>query len=247
MSQRPAPEPHAAPPARRLRVGTSGFAYAEWKGTFYPEKLPAKKFLSYYAQHFDTTEINSTFYRFPRPQATAAWYGEVPAGFDFTLKMSQRVTHAKRLRDVDREMTWFWDGALGLQEKLGPVLVQLPPNFEMDLERLESFLAKHASRGRLAFEFRHASWFADAVYELLRRYRAAFAVVEMEADETTPRPREVTGDFVYMRLRKEEYSEAELCDWTAWMRAQSVDVYCYLKHDEKAPLLAQRLLQALDR
>lgn len=242
----PALEPTSPGGTRRLRIGTSGFAYTEWRGLFYPEKLPSKQFLSYYAQHFDTTEINNTFYRIPRPQVTEGWYAEVPAGFSFTLKMSQRVTHMKRLKDVDEEMTWFLTGALGLQEKLGPILVQLPPNFKADLERLEAFLTKHASRSRLVFEFRHDSWFEDDVYETLRRHRTAFAVVEMEGEETTPRPREVTGDFVYMRLRKGEYSPAELREWANWMRSQTVDVYCYLKHDEKAPVLARQLLQALD-
>lgn len=234
----PAPRP-------RIAVGTSGFAYDEWRSMFYPAKLPAKRFLAYYSQHFTTTEVNSTFYRFPRPKVTEGWGKEVPPGFAFTLKLSQRVTHVKRLKDVDREMSWFMDGALALGDKLGPVLVQLPPNFKLDLDRLDAFLAKHGPRARLAVEFRHDSWFDEAVYEVLRRHRCALAVVEMEEGDAVPRPRLVTGDFVYMRLRKVEYTDSELHGWADWMRAQGVDVFCYLKHDELGPLLAQRLMRHL--
>jgi uncharacterized protein YecE (DUF72 family) len=231
----------------RVLVGTSGFAYTAWKPGFYPKDLPAKKFLGYYARHFPTTEINATFYRFPRPQITEGWYAEVPADFSFTLKMSQRVTHIKRLKNVDEEMGWFMNGALGLQEKLGPILVQLPPNLKKDVPLLEAFASKFAARARLAFEFRHDSWFADDVYEALRRHGCAFAVVEKEDDDAAPVVREVTADFVYMRLRKGEYSEAELLDWAGWMRRQAADVYCYLKHEDHAPALGRTLLDALRR
>jgi len=231
--------------APRIRVGTSGFSYTEWRGAFYPEKLPAKQYLSFYGQHFETTEINASFYRIPRRTTTEGWYAEVPAGFAFTLKLSQRITHIKRLRDVDQEMTWFMDAALGLQDKLGSILVQLPPNFKADIERLDAFLVRHARHARLAVEFRHPSWYADEVYEALRRHGAALAVVEMEDGDDVPRPREVTADFVYVRLRKGDYTADELRDWATWLRAQSGDVFCYLKHDERAPELALALLRAL--
>ena len=227
----------------RILVGTSGFAYKEWKGTFYPEDLPAKKYLSYYAQHFSTTEINNTFYRMPTVKLTEGWYAEVPDGFSFTLKLSQRITHFKRLKNVDEEMNFFLTSAAGLKEKLGPVLVQLPPNFKKDLAVLEDFLAKFASQARLAFEFRHDSWFDDELFDLLRKHNAAFGVVEKEEGANTPR--EVTGPFVYMRLRKGEYSANEMLDWARWIRSQRVPVYCYLKHDDRAPLLATELLKAL--
>src|SRR5690349_1986949 len=122
--------------ANRILVGTSGFAYKEWKGSFYPEKLPAKKYLSYYAEHFSTTEINNTFYRMPTPKLCESWYDEVPEGFSFTLKVSQRITHFKRLKNVDDDMNFFLDSAANLKEKLGPILVQLPPNFKKNLEVL---------------------------------------------------------------------------------------------------------------
>ncbi len=227
-----------------LYIGTSGFSYTEWRGFFYPDKLASKGFLPFYAACFPTTEINNTFYRIPRLAMTEQWAAAVPDDFRFTLKLSQRVTHIKRLKDVDQEMSWFAAAALGLGSKLGPVLVQLPPNFKKDVERLAAFLAKHAPRVNLAFEFRHASWFDDEVYTLLRSHNAGFAVVEMEEGDTLPRPRLVTGPFVYMRLRKGLYAPGELADWAAWMRSQSVPVYCYLKHDNQAPVLAAALVQA---
>ncbi|HWO02856.1 MAG TPA: DUF72 domain-containing protein [Blastocatellia bacterium] len=230
----------------RILVGTSGFAYKEWKGTFYPEDLPAKKYLSFYAEHFPTTEINNTFYRMPTTKLTEGWYVEVPDGFSFTLKLSQRITHFKRLKNVDEEMEFFLTSAAALKEKLGPILVQLPPNFKKDLGVLDEFLAKFASRGRLAFEFRHDSWFDDDVFELLRKHKAAFGVVEKEDDgKGADAPREVTGPFVYMRLRKGEYSGEEMIEWARWIRSQTVPVYCYLKHDDLAPTLAKNLLKSL--
>jgi uncharacterized protein YecE (DUF72 family) len=239
-------EPSFTASTPKVSVGTSGFAYPEWRGSFYPEKLPAKQFLAYYARYFTTTEVNNTFYRFPRANVTEAWGHEVPSTFAFTLKLSQRITHAKRLKDVDREMGWFMDGALALGEKLGPILVQLPPNFRKDVERLDAYLAKHAPRARLAIEFRHDSWYDEAVYEVLRKHRAALVVVQLEAGEGESTPRVATGDFTYLRLRKLEYTDAELQDWAEWIRAQEVDAFCYFKHDDIAPLFAQRLMRLLD-
>jgi uncharacterized protein YecE (DUF72 family) len=231
--------------SKRILVGTSGFAYKEWKGIFYPDDLPAKKYLSFYAEHFRTTEINNTFYRMPTAKLCEGWYAEAPGDFSFTLKLSQRITHFKRLRNVDDEMSFFLDSAAGLKEKLGPILVQLPPNFKKDTEVLGDFLAKFASKGKLAFEFRHDSWFADEVYDLLREHKTTLGVVEKEEGEGPDTPREVTGSFVYMRLRKGDYSENEMADWAQWIHCQSVPVYCYLKHDERAPVLAKQLLEAL--
>jgi uncharacterized protein YecE (DUF72 family) len=238
--------PSAIPPARdadrRIAIGTSGFAYDEWRSVFYPEKLPAKQFLNYYARHFTTTEINATFYRFPRVNVAEAWARDVPAGFTFTLKMSQRVTHVKRLRNVDREIAWFCDGAYALGDKLGAVLVQLPPNMKADVPLLDDFLGKHAMRLPLAIEFRHDSWFTDATYDALRNHGVALAVVEREEGDSVPPPRLVTGRFVYVRLRKVEYADSELRDWADWLGAQPVASYCYLKHEVLGPALAQRLL-----
>lgn len=226
----------------QVLIGTSGFSYKEWKGIFYPEDLPAKKYLSFYATKFRTTEINNTFYRLPTPALTGGWYSEVPESFFFTLKLSQRITHIKRLKEVHEEMERFLEAADALKEKMGTVLVQLPPHFRKDLDRLSDFVRDYAGRARLAFEFRHASWYEADVYDVLRRFRCALAVVEVEDASAV---REVTGDFIYMRLRKGDYSELELSNWADWIRAQNTDVYCYLKHDEKAPVLAQQLIDLL--
>jgi len=228
-----------------ILVGTSGFSYKEWKGTFYPEDLSTKKYLSYYADHFRTTEINNTFYKMPSPSLCEGWYSEVPENFIFTLKISQRITHFKRLKNVDSEMNFFLDSAANLKEKLGPILVQLPPNYKKDLTVLEDFLSKFAHHARLAFEFRHESWFEPEMFELLRRYNTAFGVVEKEEGESGITPREVTGSFVYMRLRKGEYTQDEMLEWARWILEQTVPVYCYMKHDERAPRLANLLLDAL--
>ncbi len=235
-------EPHSP----QILVGTSGFAYKEWKGSFYPQDLSAKKYLSFYAEHFSTTEINNTFYRMPTAKLVEGWYAEVPDGFSFTLKVTQRITHFKRLKNVDEEMTFFLTSAAALKEKLGPILVQLPPNFKKDIAVLEDFLAKFASQARLAFEFRNDSWFDDELFELLRKHNTAFGIVEKgEGDKGMNAPREVTGPFVYMRLRKGEYTAEEMKEWARWMRGQTVPVYCYLKHDDRAPVLAKELLKAL--
>lgn len=244
MKTRTSPEESIA--TNRVFVGTSGFAYKEWKGSFYPDDLPAKKYLSYYAEHFRTTEINNTFYRMPTAKLCEGWYAEVPDEFSFTLKVSQRITHFKRLKNVDDEMNFFLDSAAGLKEKLGPILVQLPPNFKKDTEVLDAFLTTFASKGKLAFEFRHESWFEDDVYDLLRKHKTTLGVVEKEEGEGPDTPREVTGSFVYMRLRKGDYAKDEMLSWATWIRSQSVPVYCYLKHDDRAPILANELLAALD-
>jgi uncharacterized protein YecE (DUF72 family) len=233
-------------PANQILVGTSGFAYKEWKGIFYPNDLPAKKYLSYYAQEFRTTEINNTFYRMPTAKLCESWYAEVSDDFSFTLKLSQRITHFKRLKNVDDEMNFFLESAAGLKEKLGPILVQLPPNYKKDTDMLDAFLTSFATKANLAFEFRHESWFTNDVYDLLRKHKTTLGIVEKEEGEGPDTPREVTGSFVYMRLRKGDYSGDEMLGWARWIRSQSVPVYCYLKHDDRAPVLARELLGALD-
>ena len=207
--------------------------------------MSPKKFLAFYAEHFDTTEINNTSYRLPTPKLTEGWYSEVHGPFLFTLKLSQKITHVRRLREVDEEMDFFLKSAATLKEKLGTILVQLPPNMKKDTDRLGGFLTKFASRGRLAFEFRHDSWFSDDVYELLKEHNTALGVVEKEEGEGADAPREVTGPFVYIRLRKGEYSESELRDWARWIKGRREEVFCYVKHDVKAPLLAKQLADAL--
>jgi uncharacterized protein YecE (DUF72 family) len=227
---------------KKVLIGASGFSYKEWKGIFYPEDIPPKKYLSYYATQFKTTEINNTFYRIPTTALTSGWYNEVPGDFSFTLKLSQRITHIKRLKDVDEEMERFLEAADALKEKMGTILVQLPPQFKKDQERLDAFLRAYSGRARLAFEFRHLSWHDSSVYDALRSHGCALAVVEAEEQNAV---REITGSFIYMRLRKGDYTKPELKEWADWIKSQTPDVYCYLKHDEKAPLLARQLIELL--
>jgi uncharacterized protein YecE (DUF72 family) len=226
----------------KILVGTSGFSYTEWKGVFYPEDLPSKNYLSFYAQHFKTTEINNTFYKLPSRKVTEGWYEGVPSDFSFTLKLTQKITHIKRLKSVNDEMGAFLEGAAGLMEKMGPILVQLPPYFKKETSVLEDFLGAYAKKGMLALEFRHETWFSDDVYDLLSKHQCALGVVE---DEESKAVKVVTGPFIYMRLRKAEYTSEELDDWARWMKMQDKDVYCYLKHDQKAPVLAETLIKKL--
>jgi uncharacterized protein YecE (DUF72 family) len=227
---------------KKILIGTSGFSYNEWKGTFYPEELPPKEYLGFYAQHFQTTEINNTFYKIPSRTLTEGWYKAVPSSFSFTLKLSQRITHQKRLKNADQEMELFLEGAAELREKLGPVLVQLPPYYRKEEAAFAEFVSAYANRARLAFEFRHESWFDETIYDILRKNKCALVVVETEE---APAKRIVTGSFIYVRLRKGDYSKEELAEWTQWIKNQPVDVYCYVKHDERAPIVAQEMLQNL--
>jgi uncharacterized protein YecE (DUF72 family) len=225
----------------RLRVGTSGFAYPEWKGSFYPEKLPAAGMLAYYARHFDTVEINNTFYRMPSETQLRQWSEQVPDGFSFVLKAAQRITHQKRLKEVGEEWSYFARTAATLGPRLGPMLVQLPPNMKKDAERLDAFLSLVSEAERVAVEFRHGSWLDEQVYEVLRRNGAALCVAHGELDETAPvLP---TTSWGYARLRNVEYSGAELEQWAERLAAQPwTEVHVYFKHEEAAtgPRLAQR-------
>jgi uncharacterized protein YecE (DUF72 family) len=225
-----------------ILIGTSGFSYPEWKKVFYPEDLPAKQYLPFYAERFKTTEINNTFYRIPTLKLTQDWYQAVPKDFVFTLKLSQRITHQKRLKETDEEMDRFLEAAFELKGKLGTILVQLPPYFKRDDAVLKNFLQRNSKSARLAVEFRHDSWLNDEVYAILHEYGCALGVVEAEERAAVQK---VTGPFCYMRLRKGDYTKDELAAWADWMRKQNSDVYCYLKHDERAPVLAQQLLDLM--
>ena len=222
-------------------VGTSGYNYPEWRGTFYPEKFPTAKMLPYYAQRFSTVEINYTFYRMPNAKTIAAWDAQTPASFSFTLKASRRITHDARLRDVDDSLRYFVDTATLLGPKLGPLLFQLPPYFKKDLGRLEDFLVLLPPRIRCVFEFRHDSWFDDEVYALLRSRNTALCIADTEKGTT---PSVATGDFGYFRLRDEGYSQKELKDWFQIVKklgAEWKDTFIYFKHEESGvgPTLAK--------
>jgi uncharacterized protein YecE (DUF72 family) len=164
----------------RILVGTSGYAYKPWKGPFYPEDLKDAAMLSYYAERLPTVEINNTFYRMPKRDVVERWAADTPESFRFVLKASQRITHRKRLRDVDEELEYFCRTASALGERLGPLLFQLPPYVKADRERLKDFLGKLPAGHRAAFEFRHESWFDDAVFEALREAGAAHCLADTD-------------------------------------------------------------------
>ena len=227
-------------------VGTSGYSYKEWKGTFYPEDLPAAKMLSFYAERFGTVEINNTFYRMPEPKLVEKWGGEVPDSFVFVLKAPQRITHQKRLADAADEIRYFYETASVLGSKLGPVLFQLPPFAKKDGAKLADFVRRLPPGSRAAFEFRHASWFDEEVYSILRDHNAALCAAD--TDEVTD-PESVlvaTADWGYLRLRRTEYDDAGLAAWAGRVKKQSwSDTFVFFKHEDegKGPAFAKRFVE----
>ena len=226
----------------RVLAGTSGFSYKEWKGSFYPEDLPAEDMLRFYAQRLPAVEINNTFYRMPKAGLLAGWAEQVPDGFRFVLKASQRITHFKRLKEASEEVGYFLRVAETLGDRLGPSLFQLPPNLKKDLPRLVDFLALLPSAARAAFEFRHASWFEDDVFEALRAQGAALCVAE---DEELATPLVATAGWGYLRLRRPDYGEPEVAAWADRIRSQPWDeAYVFFKHEDAGagPMLAAQML-----
>ena|SRR5713226_7378607 len=233
----------------RVRVGTSGYNYPEWKGTFYPADLPASKMLAYYVERFRTVEINATFYRMPTAKTLAAWRDAAPDGFTFVLKAPQRITHMARLRDVDEPLRYFCETARTLGPRLGPFLFQLPPNFKKAADRLGDLCAKLPPDLRAAFEFRHGSWFDEEVYALLRAKNAALCIAETEDGAT---PTVATADWGYLRLRAVEYSDDDLARWIATIQRLGAgwrDAFVFFKHEDAGtgPALARRLTALLER
>jgi uncharacterized protein YecE (DUF72 family) len=222
-------------------VGTSGYSYKEWKGSFYPEKLPQKDMLKYYGERLSTVEINNTFYRMPKASVLESWAAQVPADFSFVLKASQRITHIKRLKEVDGDTDYLLSTAGVLERRLGAVLFQLPPNFKQDLARLTAFLDLLPAQPRFAFEFRHATWFDEEVYAALRNKSCAVCLADVD---DAPEPGLVsTAPFGYVRLRRANYTPAELSRWLGKLKSQNWDAaYVFFKHEDAGtgPLLAQQ-------
>ena len=232
-----------------IRVGTSGYNYPEWRGSFYPEKFPTGKMLPYYAERFSTVEINYTFYRMPTAKTVAGWVAETPEHFSFTLKAPQRITHIARLRDITEPLRYFLDTAAGLGPKLGPVLFQLPPSFKKDVGRLGGLLELLPAGVRCAFEFRHESWLDPEVYARLRAANAALCVADTENSTT---PIETTADWGYLRLRDEGYTDADIVEWARRIAALGPtwrDTFVYFKHEEAGtgPAFARQLEARLPR
>jgi uncharacterized protein YecE (DUF72 family) len=228
-----------------IRIGTSGFSYKEWLGSFYPAKLPGGKMLEFYAQRMPTVEINYTFRAMPKAAMFERWAEQTPAHFRFALKAPQRITHFARLKGAEESLEYFITIANSLGEKLGPVLFQLPPDMKRDVPLLQNFLANLNSKLHAAFEFRHTSWFDDSVLRVLQEGRAALCIAESEKISA---PIERTAPWVYVRMRKESYDDAALHQWADRLRGfaeAGAETYAYLKHEDNAPALAARLSSML--
>lgn len=228
-------------------VGTSGYNYPEWKGSFYPEKLPAAKMLPYYAERLSTVEINYTFYRAPNKKILEGWSNATPERFKLTLKAPKRITHDARLRDCADNVRYFTETAATLGPKLGALLFQLPPGFRKDLAVLDAFLQTFPPGVRAAFEFRHGSWLDDEVYTRLKARNLALCVAD---SETMATPVKITADYAYFRLRDEGYTPDDIARWAHTIRDATSgcsDVFVYFKHEEagKGPEFARLLLDAL--
>jgi uncharacterized protein YecE (DUF72 family) len=230
----------------QIHVGTSGYSYKEWKGSFYPKDLPADQFLRFYAEHLGTVEINNTFYRMPTPKLLEGWAAEVPEPFKFAIKAPQRITHAGKLQNAGGELETFVNTASILGSRLGPLLFQLPPFFRKDAARLDAFLSKVPKGVRAAFEFRHTSWFDDETWAILRAHGVALCVAEGESLESPLVP---TAECGYVRLRRDAYPDDVLATWAQRILAQPWrEAFVYLKHDDgDAPSVAARLIDKLGR
>ena len=227
-----------------LYVGTSGYSYSEWKGSFYPEELPEKEMLRFYSGRFQAVEINATFHRMPKVPLLEGWASEVPESFRFVLKAPQQITHFQRLKDVDDPLSYLFDVAGVLEQRLGAVFFQLPPNLKKDLPRLRDFLSLVPPGRRVAFEFRHQSWFDEELFALLRRNNAALCIADAENDLEIPFVS--TADWGYLRLRRPDYQAGDLKRWVKKVQEQLwSDTFVFFKHEDEArgPLFAKRFLE----
>jgi uncharacterized protein YecE (DUF72 family) len=227
-----------------LYVGTSGYSYKEWKGSFYPEDLPDKRMLRFYGERFRSVEINNTFYRMPKESVLESWAAEVPGDFKFVLKASQRITHMQRLKDTDDSVAYLLKVARVLKERLGPLLFQLPPFMKKDLPRLRAFFSLLPSDPPSAFEFRHESWFDEEIFSLMREHQVALCIAE--AEDGVEVPFVSTADWGYLRLRRPDYGDAELKEWVKRIQDQNWrNAFIFFKHEDegKGPQMAKRFLE----
>lgn len=231
-----------------VHIGTSGWHYGHWRGPFYPEDLPGARMLRWYTQHFDTVEINNSFYRLPATAALAGWCRETPREFCFAAKASRYITHNLKLKDPEQSSKKFFSQIARLGRRLGPILFQLPPGWKLNLERLEEFLATLPRRHRYVFEFRNPTWNLPPVYETLRRHNAALCVYELAGFQS---PLETTADFTYMRLHgpggayQGNYSQPQLKTWASRIRTWRTElqhIFVYFDNDQSG-FAAQNALQ----
>ena len=227
-----------------LHVGTSGYSYKEWKGNFYPEDLPAREMLSYYSRRLPAVEINNTFYRLPQASMIENWKAQVPEDFRFSIKATQRITHIKRLNNCADETKYLLETAALLEQRLGVVLFQLPPNAKKDADRLGAFLKLIPDETRAAFEFRHESWLDDEIREMLRAKDCALVVSDTDENPLT----EIisTAAWGYLRLRRTNYEEKDLVEWMKRVRNEKwSDAFIFFKHEDEGigPKLASKFLE----
>lgn len=233
----------------RVLAGTSGFAFKEWKGPFYPDDLSDKDMLAHYATRFATVEINNTFYRMPKESVLLDWAKKVPAGFTFAIKASQRITHFTRLKPESAEhVDYLLKTVAVLGDKLGPTLFQLPPNLKLDLERLKTFAARLPRDRRFAIEFRNESWFVPEVYAVLKEFGIPMVVIEQDDFAS---PTESTADWGYVRLHKLDYEPGAIVSWAKKIKALKwKDVFVYFKHDHglgSGPPAADAFMKAISK
>lgn len=228
-------------------IGTSGFQYPEWKGSFYPQDLSAAKMLAYYAERFASTEISYSFRRIPSRETLTKWSAATPAEFAFSFKAPQRITHFAKLVDCGETVAFFADALRIMKGKLGVVLFQLPPQFKCDLDRLREFLPALPADLKFAFEFRDKSWFGEEVFTALQKHNVALCIAENEELAT---PAVATANFGYLRLRREDYAKADLKRWAKFVAAQKQwrSSFIYFKHEERAvgPKFAQEFAKHLN-
>jgi uncharacterized protein YecE (DUF72 family) len=238
----------------KIHIGTSGWDYKHWLGPFYPKEMKPPQLLNFYTRHFNTVELNNTFYMLPKKETFVNWRKAVPDDFFFAVKASRYITHNKKLKEGKESFGNFIEKAKALNEKLGPVLFQLPPGWKINFERLEEFLEGLPKGYEYTFEFRNQSWFDDKIYELLAKHNAAFCMYELNTVQT---PKIVTADFIYIRLHgpgqayQGQYKEKILHGWAGdfakWKKKAS-NIYCYFDNDEKgyAAMDALRLKEMVE-
>jgi uncharacterized protein YecE (DUF72 family) len=240
---------------RKIFIGTSGFHYDHWIGPFYPDGLAAKDFLKFYKKHFQTVELNNTFYHLPQPQTIINWRDGVPARFVFAVKASRFITHVKKLNEPEDSLKIFFERMKLFGNKIGPILFQFPPRWKFNFKRLSAFLPLLSKKYRYAFEFRDQSWFNQQIYDLLAEHNAAFCIYDLGG---TVSPKIITSDFVYIRLHGPSsayagnYSDKALANWAKdimnWAK-QGKDVYCYFNNDQAAYAVknAARLIEIIEK
>jgi len=229
----------------KLWVGTSGYSYKPWLGNFYPERLPAKEMLQFYASRLTAVEINNTFYRLPKESVVKNWAAQVGPEFRFVLKAPQKITHRKRLKEAEAEVEYFFSVAAALENKAGVFLFQLPPNLKLDLDRLQKFLRLLPSDGNVAFEFRHPSWFIEDVFACLRARNYALCMSDTDEEKLTGLV--ATANWGYLRLRRANYDHADLLLWKERIFAQSwSQTYLFFKHEDEGmgPKLALKFIES---